>query len=349
MASPRVCVIIVHFNKRELLASCLGALARTTYAPMDVVVVDNGSTDDSADWVAQHHPLVRVIRAGRNLGFCRGNNLAIRQTDAPLVVLLNNDVEVTPGWLEPLVAEMESHPRVAACQPKILHLMERDRFDYAGGSGGLMDIYGFPFTRGRVFDHRERDTGQYDDPADIFWASGAAVMLRRDALNECGLLNEGFVMHMEEIDLCWRFHLAGWGVRSRPDALVHHLAGGTLGAADGRKMYFNQRNSLRMLFHHYGCARLLRRGAARMGLDAALALRSLATGDFRRLAAVCAAWAWMGTHPWCLWTGRRQAQRLRRVPDADIDRRLWPHSVAWACFVRGRRTWNELRNEAPPC
>ena len=349
MSSPRVRVIIVHYNRRELLASCLGALAKTTYAPMEIVVVDNASSDGSADWVAAHYPAVRMIRSESNLGFCKGNNLAIRQTDAPLMVLLNNDVEVTPGWLEPLVAEMESQPLVAACQPKIRHVTERDRFDYAGSSGGLMDVYGCPFTRGRIFDCREQDIGQYDDPTDIFWASGAAIMLRRDALDECGLLNEQFVMHMEEIDLCWRFHLAGWRVRVRPDACVYHLAGGTLGAGGWRKMYYNQRNSLRMLVHNYGRARLLRRGVIRMLLDAALVMRSLLTLDFRRFTAVCAAWLWMWTHPLCLWSGRRKAQSLRRIADSEIDRHLWPHSVAWAHFVCGLKTWSEIRKNAAGC
>ncbi|MEO1077116.1 MAG: glycosyltransferase family 2 protein, partial [Bacteroidota bacterium] len=245
---PRVSVIIVTWNGRALLEQCLPSVLATDFESFEIVVADNASTDDTVAWLAATHPEVRVIPHPENWLFARGNNEAIRHTESEYVCLLNNDVEVPPGWLAPLVRVLDTMPEVAAVQPKLLQHGDRTQFEYAGASGGFLDAVGYPFTRGRLFDTLEPDAGQYDDARDVFWASGAALLLRRSALDDVGLLDETFGMHMEEIDLCWRLWRAGWRVRVEPSAEVYHIGGASLPQGDPRKTYLNFRNSLLMLF-----------------------------------------------------------------------------------------------------
>ncbi len=220
----------------------------TDYPNFEVVLADNASTDGSVAWVRNTYSNIHIIQHPENWGFCKGNNVAITQTSSPYVLLLNNDVAVPPGWLQPLVERMEAEPQTAALQPKLLQYDQRDWFEYAGGAGGFMDRLGFPFTRGRLLFTLEPDTGQYDDPCDIFWATGAALMLRRTALDEVGLLDQRFVLHMEEIDLCWRLLRAGYRVRVEPASEVYHIGGASLPQGSPQKTYYNYRNSLLMLY-----------------------------------------------------------------------------------------------------
>ncbi|HET6566724.1 MAG TPA: glycosyltransferase family 2 protein, partial [Rhodothermales bacterium] len=200
---PRISIIIVTWNALPLLQACLPSVAATDYPDFEIILADNASTDGSVEWVRASLPEIRVVRHPENWAFCRGNNEAIPYATGKYILFLNNDVEVPPGWLDPLVREMDD-PSVAAVQPKLLQYHKRAWFEYAGASGGFLDALGYPFARGRIFDTLERDEGQYDNARDIFWASGAAMLVRRSALDEVGLFDERFVMHMEEIDLCWR-------------------------------------------------------------------------------------------------------------------------------------------------
>jgi GT2 family glycosyltransferase len=246
--TPTVSVIIVSWNALPLLRKCLPSVAASEWPGLEVVLADNGSDDGSAEWVEAQLPGVRIVRHPENWGFCRGNNEAIRQTTSEFVVLLNNDVEVTAGWLAPLVERMQGDPTIGAVQPKILAYDDRGRFEYAGAGGGYLDRWGYPFARGRIFFTLEEDRGQYDRSTDVFWGSGAALMLRRDTLGQVGLLDERFGFHMEEIDLCWRLHRAGWRVVAEPASVVYHVGGGSLPQGHPRKTYLNFRNSLLMLY-----------------------------------------------------------------------------------------------------
>lgn len=250
----RVAVIILNWNGEKLLREFLPSVVKNTNSELGrVVVVDNHSTDGSWVCLEQEFPDVERVLFEDNFGFAGGYNRAIEMIEAEYVVLLNSDVEVAPGWLEPLVSVLDRDENVAAVQPKILAYRDRSKFEYAGASGGYIDYLGFPFCRGRVMDTTERDCGQYDNEVDVFWATGASLCIRRDVYREAGGLDEAFFAHMEEIDLCWRIHLAGYRIAVVPQSTVYHLGGASLDAANPRKTYLNFRNNLLMLHKNLPC------------------------------------------------------------------------------------------------
>lgn len=242
-------VMILNWNGAEMMRRFLPEVIRTTPSNIaDVIVVDNGSTDDSLSVLANEFPDVKVIEFDTNYGFAEGYNKALASVDYKYVVLLNSDVATSDGWISGLIAEMKSNPDVAACQPKILSVENPGMFEYAGACGGYLDRHGYPYCRGRIFDTIEADNGQYDTPADIAWASGAALMVRRELYLQVGGLDASFFAHMEEIDLCWRLRLAGYRITVVPQAKVYHLGGGSLPQGNPRKTYLNFRNNLLMLY-----------------------------------------------------------------------------------------------------
>ncbi len=246
----RLAVIILNWNGVKLLRQFLPIASEYTIdADTDLYVADNGSTDDSVQWIRNNHPEVKLITLSCNEGFAAGYNIAIERTRYKYTLLLNSDVEVTPHWTHPLLQYMERHPECAACQPKILSYRNRDSFEYAGAAGGLLDCNGYPYCRGRLFDNIENDNGQYDTPAtvDIAWASGAAMMVRTDVYERLGGLDPSFFAHQEEIDLCVRMHVAGYTVAAITSSAVYHVGGASLDAANPQKTYLNFRNSLLML------------------------------------------------------------------------------------------------------
>lgn len=272
-----VSVIILNWNGRRLLERFLPSVLATRYANLEVIVADNASWDDSVPWLIQNHPDVRVIVHNENLLYAGGNDAALKEASGELVCFLNNDVEVAEDWLDPLAACFED-PRVGAVQPKVLQLDARDHFEYAGAAGGFLDRAGFPFARGRIIDTFERDTGQYDQATDIFWASGAAFLVRRAAYEKAGGFDRRFGMHMEEIDLCWRLWRSGYRVRVEPRSAVYHEGGGSLPQKDPRKLYFNIRNSLWMLRKHLADRDFRKALRERRITDLAAATRALLLG-----------------------------------------------------------------------
>ncbi|MEF8795199.1 MAG: glycosyltransferase family 2 protein [Salinivenus sp.] len=286
MAAPRVSIVIVSWNARPLLQKCLPSVLATDYPDFEVIFADNASTDGSAAWIAREHPTVKIVRHPENWLFCRGNNAALPHATGDLILFLNNDVEVPPGWLRPLVDVMTQHEDVGAVQPKLLQYDDRDRFEYAGAAGGFLDRLGYPFTRGRLFDTMERDRGQYDDARDVFWATGAALLLRRSALDEVGLFDERFEMHMEEIDLCWRLQRHGYRVRVEPESEVYHIGGASLPKGSARKTYYNFRNSLLLLYKNLPPATWRRTFPLRVACDAAAVGRALVAGHEGEAAAI---------------------------------------------------------------
>ena len=291
----RTAVVILNWNTRDYLDRFLPPLLDSLRGlDAGVVVADNASGDGSRELLAERFPLVRTILLEQNYGFTGGYNRAFAQLldgpDAPeYLVLLNSDIEVQPGWLEPLVGWMDAHPDYAACGPK-LHALERDgaafrrtdRFEYAGAAGGLLDRYGFPFCRGRVLSRTEPDTGQYDRPADVLWASGACLLVRAACWRSVGGLDERFFAHMEEIDWCWRAQLAGWRVGVVPASCVWHLGGGTLAPSSPFKLKLNFRNGLLLLENNLpatvGPRRARRRIRLRRILDSCAAIVYLLSG-----------------------------------------------------------------------
>lgn len=242
-------VIILNWNGAQMLRTYLPSVIEHTSLPdSEIIVADNGSTDDSLDILAKEFPSVRAIVLDRNYGFAEGYNRAIAQVDSTYVVLLNSDVEVTEGWLTPLLGYLDAHPGVAAVQPKILSWKNKDFFEHAGAAGGFLTWLGYPYCRGRKFGKVERDNGQYDTVAEIDWTTGAAMCVRRDTYEACGGLDPAFFAHMEEIDLCWRMRNKGWKLACVPQSVVFHLGGGALSYDNPRKTFLNFRNNLLMIY-----------------------------------------------------------------------------------------------------
>ena len=242
-------VIILNWNGAQLLRRYLPSVVSGNSNDIaEVVVVDNGSTDESRKVLETEFPDVKTLYFDKNYGFAEGYNRALNALDYKYSILLNSDVAVPRDWVCPMYDYMEQHPEVAACQPKLLSDTDRSRFEYAGASGGFIDKLGYPFCRGRLFDTVEQDHGQYDDVADIFWATGAALFVRTAVYRRVGGLDPFFFAHMEEIDLCWRIHRAGYAIRVVPQSVAYHLGGGSLPASNPRKTYLNFRNNLFLLY-----------------------------------------------------------------------------------------------------
>lgn len=329
-------VVILNWNGLPMLQTYLPTLlARTTCPGAFIVVADNGSTDGSVEWLSGNHPEIRLIRLDRNYGFTGGYNRALREIDADYYVLLNSDIEVGPGWLDPLVGWMEEHPEVGICQPKVLSMAERDRFEYAGAAGGFIDRYGYPFCRGRILSNIEKDHGQYDEPEECFWATGACMMVRSSLYHHLGGLDDSFFAHMEEIDFCWRAKLLGYQVWCVPASTVWHVGGGTLPNNSPRKLYFNYRNNLLMLYKNLPERIRWRRIFVRMILDGLSAVVYLVTGRWSFFKAV--------------WKAHRDYRRMRRDEDPspfEEERNnigLYDRSIVLRFFLSGKTLrWSDI-------
>ena len=231
-----------------MMMSYLPSVIQYSREEAAIIVADNASTDGSVQWLREHHPEVRVIELDKNYGFAEGYNRALKQVEAQYYVILNSDVQVTHHWLTPLIENMDAHEEVAACQPKLLSVADNDSFEYAGAAGGFIDRFGYPFCRGRIFDTVEQDQGQYDEEAEILWATGACLMIRSADFWRAGGFDGRFFAHNEEIDLCWRLHDMGRKIYCYPDSEVFHVGGGTLPKNNPMKTYLNFRNNLTMLY-----------------------------------------------------------------------------------------------------
>ena len=244
----KTAVVILNWNTKDYLRRFLpGLIASTEGLDAEVIVADNASTDGSLEMLSREFPAIRQIPLDKNYGFTGGYNRALAQVEADYYVLINSDIEVPQNWLKPLVAWMDTHPKCGACGPKLISWHNRNTFEYAGAAGGLLDRYGYPFCRGRALQVVEKDLGQYDVPTDVFWVSGACLMVRSKLWKRLGGLDDRFFAHMEEIDLCWRLQLAGWHVTVVPQSVVYHIGGGTLPNESPVKLRLNYRNNLLLL------------------------------------------------------------------------------------------------------
>ena len=336
----KIAIVILNWNGVEMMRRFLPSVVQ--HSPeAEVVVVDNGSTDDSLQWLASEMPHVHRIVLDKNYGFAEGYHRGLQALgqEASYYLLLNSDVEVHEGWLQPMLAYMEAHPEVAACQPKLLCQWAPEYFEYAGASGGFIDALGYPYCRGRVFSSVERDKGQYDDVVPVMWATGAALMVRCADYWAVGGLDGRFFAHQEEIDLCWRLRSRGRGIVVVPQSVAYHLGGGTLPQGDPKKEYLNFRNNLILLFKNLPEERLRPVFRLRLWLDGVASLKFLLTGHWRSFLAV--------------WKGRIDFIRMR--PDFKQDRIenmrktvLSPvpeqstFSLLWQYYVRKKKTFSQL-------
>ena len=304
-----------------------------------VYVADNASTDDSLQLLREEFPEVKLIVLDKNWGFANGYNKALRQIDAEYYLLLNSDIEVTHHWLTPLIEFMDAHKEVAACQPKLLSIFDRDAFEYAGASGGYLDRYGYPFCRGRLFETVERDNGQYDNAVEVLWATGAALMVRAADYWAVNGLDGRFFAHNEEIDFCWRLRIRGRKIYCLPDSYIYHVGGGTLPKSNPMKTFLNFRNNLTMLYKCLPQSDLRRVMAVRWFLDYLAAFLTLfLKQDWRGFKAI--------------YRARRDFKRWKK--DFECDRRMIQQSRAdgvkdyvsmvllWQYYARGRHTFKEL-------
>ncbi len=333
-----VAVIILNWNGEKLLREFLpSVVANTDTSIADVIVADNGSTDGSRELLHKDFPQVKLLEFDENLGFAGGYNRALRETGYRYTLLLNSDVETPAGWLTPLHDFMEAHPDAAACQPKILSYKQKEKFEYAGAAGGFIDRNGYPYCRGRIFDTVEDDNGQYDTPVEVFWATGAALMVRTDLYEKAGGLDERFFAHMEEIDLCWRLLLMGHTLWCVPASHVYHLGGGSLPAANPRKTYLNFRNNLLLLHKNLPAANL--RGALlrRRLLDTVAWAKFILTLDLPNASAILRA--------------HRDFRRMRREytthPPVNLlarsaDRRTRRPDILLSYFIKRKRHYSQL-------
>lgn len=274
---PSVAIVILNYNGLALLQAYLPTLLLYSHG-YRIIVVDNASTDGSVDYLRSHFPMVTCMVHDANYGVAKGYNIALQQIKATYYLLLNNDLLVTVDWLKEMLTLMEDDPSIGFCQPKILSLTQPDQFDYAGAAGGFIDAYGYPFCRGRIFNLIEKDSGQYNDTRAVFWASGACVLVRAKAFHTLGGFDELFFAHFEEIDLCWRAHLAGWKVYYCGTSTVYHLGGATLAYNSPRKTYLNFRNRLLMLYKYHPTNLVYM--IKNVGLDLLAAVRMWGLGKF---------------------------------------------------------------------
>jgi GT2 family glycosyltransferase len=335
--TPTTAIVILNWNGRPFLEKFLPFVTAGISAGAEVIVADNASTDDSVSFVKEQYPGVRVIEMNENRGFAGGYNEALRHVSSDYYVLLNSDVEVAPGWLEPMLNLMQNNPGIGACQPKILMYADKGSFEYAGAAGGWLDFLGYPFAKGRVFDICEQDKGQYDQSEPIFWASGAALFIRARLFHELGGLDPYFFAHQEEIDLCWRLQLAGYTVYSCPESVVYHVGGGTLPKGNERKVFLNFRNNLIMMAKNLPLAQWIWKIPFRFLLDSISAWKSLFAGEGVYFFAILE--AHLAFVKWLVF--KRKISVFPKKKDGTLLG-WYQGSIVWQYFVAGRKIFSEI-------
>ena len=336
----KLAIVILNWNGAKMLRQYLPSVLEYSKDEAVVYVADNASTDESITLLKEQFPEVKLILLEKNWGFAEGYNKALQQVDAEYYLLLNSDIEVTEGWLTPMLAFMDAHAEVAACQPKLLSIYQRDSFEYAGACGGYPDRYGYPFCRGRIFDVVEKDQGQYDEPAKIHWATGAALLVRARIYKEVGGLDGRFFAHQEEIEMCWRMRIRGYQLYCLPESKVYHVGGGTLPKSNPMKTYLNFRNNLTMLYKCLPEKDLKPVMRLRWFLDYLAAFQTLLlkrnVGDFK-----------------AIFRARRDFKRWRKDFEKDRmqiqqsrvagnDTEFAPFLLLWRYYAKGRKTFSQL-------
>lgn len=338
--TDKVAIVILNWNGAKMLRQYLPSVLQYSRDEATVYVADNASTDDSIAMLREHFPECRLILFEKNWGFAEGYNKALAQIDAEYYLLLNSDIEVTHHWLTPMIEYMDVHQEVAACQPKLLSVADRDSFEYAGACGGYIDRFGYPFCRGRVFDTVERDNGQYDYTTTVLWATGAALLVRARIYNKVGGLDARFFAHNEEIDLCWRLRILGYKIVCIPESKVYHVGGGTLPKSNPMKTFLNFRNNLTMLYKCLPDSELRHVMCVRWFLDYLAAWEMLILkhnwGDFKAVYRARRAFRkWKADFA----DDRRSIQASRVEMEIPEQRGF---SVLWQYYVKGRKCFSQL-------
>ncbi len=341
--NPLVSIITVNYNGLNHLKLLFESFRRVKYAPLEIILVDNASNDESVAFTRKYFPEIVVLDLDQNYMFARANNEGIKKARGEICCLINNDVVVDPNFIEPVVKAFSKNDQLGICQSKVLDLKHPNCFEYAGAAGGFIDRYGYPFMRGRIFFTTEHDEGQYDQDLEIFWASGACFFIRKSVLAESGYLDEDFILHMEEIDLCWRIHLMGWHIRTVTASKIWHQGGGTLSAENPRKVYWNYRNNIFLLVKNLSFLNLIKLWAARIFLDSAALFAEIGKGKPKNSLAIIQAYFWILFHFLLVWRKRQDVQKRRKINDSQIWNLMYPGSIVWEYFVRARKKFSELK------
>jgi GT2 family glycosyltransferase len=337
----KLAVVILNWNGKDFLQKFLPSVTSNTIGlGYGIVVADNNSTDDSIEFLKEHYPSIKIIQLDNNYGYADGYNKALQEIESEYYVLLNSDVEVTPGWIDPVLEYMDQHKEVAAAMPKILAYNNKQNFEYAGAAGGFIDKYGFPFCRGRILYNIEEDKGQYNIPTEVFWASGACMFIRASAFKEAGGFDADFFAHMEEIDLCWRLKRLAYSVFVIPQSTVYHVGGGTLPNNNPRKLYLNYRNSLFLLQKNLSSFALLPILVMRMVLDGASAIVYLSKFSFAFF------WAVIRAHVrfyLSVFKTHKKRARFKKQEKLRKVGHIYQRSVVFSFLIRKKLTFDRYR------
>jgi len=331
----RVAIVILNWNGRSFLQKFLPSVIANSSEDAEVIIADNASTDSSIEYLEQNHPEIRVIKHPLNGGFAKGYNDALTQINNEYYVLLNTDIEVTPGWIKPLVRLMDSDRRIAACQPKIKSYYNRNYFEYAGAAGGFVDKFGYPFCRGRMFQTIEEDTGQYDSETEIFWATGACMVVRASLYHRFGGFDNDFFAHMEEIDFCWQLKNAGYMIMFCPTSVVYHVGGGTLPKKSSLKTYLNFRNNLTLIFKNIPTERIISVFVTRWIFDWIAAIKFLLDGGIADFISVLKA------HNYFIRTLPKQLRKRRKISQSFVSG-IYKNNLVVHYFLRGKKRFTDL-------
>jgi len=335
--TPSVAIVILNYNGQHYLEKFLPKVIEHS-GNHAIWIADNASTDHSLEWLNAHYPELNTLVIHENKGYAGGYNDALRRIQADYYILLNSDIEVTENWIAPVIAFMESDPLIAACQPKIRAYDLPTHFEYAGAAGGYMDYLGYPFCRGRIFDTREEDLGQYDDEKDVFWATGACLFVRSSAFHAASGFDESFFAHMEEIDLCWRLLNMRYRITYCGKSTVYHVGGGTLHKSNPKKTFLNYRNNLIMLYKNLPKGRRWKTVLIRLILDGISSVRFMATGAWPDVVAIVRAhFAFYAMIP----------ELTRKIPRTRYRAPLYYRSVVWEYFVLGKHKFEKLTGIEP--
>ena len=337
----KISVVILNWNGAELLKKFLPTvLSHTESEDCEVVVVDNASSDNSVEMMKQQFPDVKLILLDKNYGFAEGYNRALQQVDSKYIVLLNSDVETSPHWLNPMIEHLKKNKDTVAVQPKILSYANKSMFEYAGAAGGFIDRYGYPFCRGRILHKLEEDKGQYDEPIEIFWASGACLCMRKDDYTKAGGFDADFFAHMEEIDLCWRLLARGGKIFCLPQSKVYHVGGASLDSESPRKVHLNFRNNLLMIYKNASKKKLVEVFLVRIVLDVAAGVHFLVQGKWRHAKAIAKAYSdFIKMKPAFR---QKRTINLEKTVQANIPQE-YKGSMLFDFYFRRKRKYSEIR------
>jgi GT2 family glycosyltransferase len=335
----KVAVVILNWNGKKFLETFLPSVLACNTFYSKIVLADNASTDDSVAYVREKYPTIEIIQNASNGGFAKGYNDALKHVQAEYYILLNSDVEVTPGWMDSVIQLMNDDPAIAACQPKIKAYHNKQLFEYAGAAGGFIDKYGYAFCRGRILERIEVDNGQYDDVREIFWATGACLFIRSACYHEVGGFDEDFFAHMEEIDLCWRLKNLGYKVMYCPNSTVYHVGGGTLNKSNAKKTYLNFRNNLILLCKNHASQYLFTKMCLRFILDGVAAFKFLLQGEAKHFMAVFN--AHMSFYKILPATLRKRRELIKHI-DEYTTTAVYLHCVIFDFYLRGKKTFKEI-------